>query len=323
MSRFKFVMVEGAFSDLAVEQAYLADKPVDIRSAHMRTGDEVAAASEHADGVIVTTEPMSREFIGRLHPDVKIIGRAGIGLDAIDLEAARERGIAVFHTPDYATEEVATHALAMILAVNRRIVAADALARRDWLAWDELAPVTPLSAQVVGVVGLGRIGRAVVTLLAPFRCRIVAFDPYVEEAPPGVTLLPTLDEVLGVADIVTLHSPLTPQTARMIGEHELGLLRPGAILVNVSRGGLIDESALVAALTGGRIAAALDVLATEPPAADAPILTAPNVLLSPHFAWYSDESDRRVRTDTLDGMLDYLTERSITTGRLVVDPGGG
>jgi D-3-phosphoglycerate dehydrogenase len=323
VSRFKFVMVEGAFPDLAVEQAHLADKPVGIQSAHMRTGDEVASASEHADGVIVTTEPMSREFIGRLHPDVKIIGRAGIGLDAIDLDAARERGIAVFHTPDYATEEVATHALAMILAVNRRIVAGDALARRDWLAWDELAPVTPLSAQVVGVVGLGRIGRAVVTLLAPFRCRIVAFDPYVEEAPPGATLLPTLDELLGVADIVTLHSPLTPQTARMIGERELGLLRPGAILVNVARGGLIDEPALVAALIGGRITAALDVLATEPPAADAPILTAPNVLLSPHFAWYSDESDRRVRTDTLDGMLDYLTERPITTGRLVVDPAGG
>jgi D-3-phosphoglycerate dehydrogenase / 2-oxoglutarate reductase len=320
MSEVKFVMARGSFPDLSVEEEYLAGKAATVRIAPLATAEQVASASDDADGLIVTTEPLPREFIEQIHPKVRIIGRAGIGLDAIDLDAARERGIAVFHTPDYATEEVATHTIAMILAVNRKIVEGDAVARRDWMAWDTLAPVAPLSEQVVGVVGLGRIGRAVVERLVPFSPKIIAFDPYAQSIPPGATAVAELGELLQAADVVSLHVPLTPETAGIIGERELGLLRPGAVIINVARGALIDEEALVAALSLGRLHAALDVLAAEPPAQDTAILSAPHVLLSPHFAWYSDASDRRVRTETLQGMLDYLYERPLTTGRLVVDP---
>lgn len=320
MNELKFVMARGSFPDLSVEEEYLAGKGTAVQMVPLDTAEQVASASEDADGLIVTTEPLPREFIEQLRPKVRIIGRAGIGLDAIDLDSARERGIAVFHTPDYATEEVATHTLAMILAVNRRIIDGDVVARRDWTAWDTLAPVKPLSQQVVGLVGLGRIGRAVVERLVPFSVRIMAFDPYAQSIPPGVTAVTEVDELLQAADVVSLHAPLTPETAGIIGEREIGLLRPGAVIVNVARGGLIDEEALAAALSAGRVRAALDVLTAEPPPANAAILSAPNALLSPHFAWYSDASDRRVRTETLQGMLDYLHERPVTTGRLVVDP---
>jgi D-3-phosphoglycerate dehydrogenase len=184
---------------------------------------------------------------------VKIIGRAGIGLDAIDMDAAREHGVAVFHTPDYATEEVATHALALILALNRRIVEGDAVARSDWPAYESLLPVKPLSEQVVGIVGLGRIGRAVIERLVPFRSTMLGFDPFVDSPVPGVERAASLDDLLTRADIVTLHLPVTPETVKVIGRREIGLLRPGALLINVSRGRLIDEEALVEALAGNRI----------------------------------------------------------------------
>jgi D-3-phosphoglycerate dehydrogenase len=317
---FRFVMAEGCAPNLDIESEFLKGQDVEIRIAPLNTADAVGSETVNADGVIVGTEPMPRNFIERFGAGVKIIGRAGIGLDAIDMDAAREHGIAVFHTPDYATEEVATHALALLLALNRRIVEANTLARSDWPAYETLLPVKPLSEQAVGVIGLGRIGRAVIDRLVPFHPRIIGFDPFVDSPPADVRLAASLDDVLTQADIVTLHLPVTPDTVKIIGKREIGLLRPGAVIINVSRGRLIDEEALVEALTEGRVRAGLDVVASEPPSHDAPILSAPNVLLSPHFAWYSDSSERRVRTETLAGVLNYLRGEPIRTGRLVVDP---
>ncbi|MFZ0128011.1 MAG: C-terminal binding protein [Candidatus Dormiibacterota bacterium] len=320
MADLRFVMAEGTAPNLDIEKEFLKGQDVDIRITPLDTADAVGRETVDADAVIVGTEPMSRPFIERFGPKVKIIGRAGIGLDAIDMDAAREHGVAVFHTPDYATEEVATHALALILALNRRIVEGDAVARSNWPAYESLLPVKPLSEQVVGIVGLGRIGRAVIERLVPFRPTIIGFDPFVDSPVPGVERAGSLDDVLTRSDIVTLHLPVTPETVKVIGRREIGLLRPGALLINVSRGRLIDEEALVEALADDRIRAGLDVVTTEPPPRDAPILTAPNALLSPHFAWYSDSSQRRVRTETLAGVLNYLRDEPLQTGRLVVDP---
>jgi D-3-phosphoglycerate dehydrogenase len=318
---FRFVMAEGAAPNLDVEHEFLKDQDVEVRITPLDTAEKVSRETAGADGVIVALEPLPREFIESFQPEVKIIGRAGIGLDAIDLDAARDRGVAVFHTPDYATEEVATHALALMLALNRRIVEGNELARTDWEAYEKLGVVTPLSEQVIGIVGLGRIGLAVVERLRPFRPRIVAFDPFVESAPDGVALLPRLDDFLTQVDVLTLHLPLTPETTKIIGPREIGLLRAGATLINVSRGGLVDESALTDALAKGVIRAGLDVLAMEPPPLGAAILASPNVILTPHFAWYSASSERRVRTEVLAGMLDYLRDEPPRTGRLVIDPG--
>jgi D-3-phosphoglycerate dehydrogenase len=320
MSHHTFVLAAGIFTDAEIEKEHLAGQPVVVKLAALTTPDEVERATADTDGVIVAVNPLPKELIDSFGPNVRVIGRAGIGLDAIDLEEAKRRGIGVVHTPDYATNEVATHAVALILAVHRRLVQGDMAARRSWTAWRQLAPFASINEQTAGVVGTGRIGRAVIERLRPLVREIVAYDPY---APPleGTTTAPSLEELLRRSDILTLHMPLTPETDRMIGARELALLKGGAIVVNVSRGKLIDQEALVRALEDGHLAGAgLDVLEEEPPPEDAPILRAPNVVLSPHFAWYSASSERRMRTDVVDAMIDYLEHRPLRKGRLAVDP---
>jgi D-3-phosphoglycerate dehydrogenase / 2-oxoglutarate reductase len=321
VSTYRFVMAEGTFDSVGVEREHLAGRPVEVTMARLATAEEIERETADADAVIVTWNPLPAELIDRLGPKLRIIARCGIGLDAIDLAAARARGLAVFHCPDYATEEVATHTLAMILALDRKLVGADAAARRDWMAWHHLKPVRPLSEQTAGVVGLGRIGRAVAERLQPLFGSVLGFDPFVESAPEGVQRVSTLDELLAASDVLTLHTALTDETRGLLGRRELSLLKLGAILVNVSRGGLIDTRALIDALHEGRIGGAgLDVLANEPPPPDDPVMGAPNVLLSPHFAWYSEASERRARTMTADGLLDYLEGRPLRGGRLAVEP---
>ncbi len=317
----EFILAAGTWRDADVEREHLEGRPVTVRVASLETVSDIARETEGADGVIVTWNPMPREFINALSSSVRILTRAGIGLDAIDLEAAKERGIAVFHVPDYCTEEVATHAVSMILALNRRLVQANRLAREDWLGWKALGEVVPLSQLTVGVVGTGRIGRAVVSKLVPLCGRILTYDPNVAEAPDGASAASSLDDLLRSSDAVTLHIPLLGETRGIIGARELALLRPGAVVVNVSRGGLVDTQALVAALESGQLSGAgLDVLEHEPPEPDDPILRAPNVILTPHFAWYSVASERRARTISVDGMIDYLEGRQPSAGRLAIIP---
>jgi len=318
--KLSLVMAEGAAPNLDVEREFLEGQDVEIRIAQLDTAEKVRRETSGVDGVIVALEPLPRDLIESLQSTVRIIGRAGIGLDAIDLDAARDRAVAVFHTPDYATEEVATHAIALMLALNRRIVEGNEIARSDWEAYEKLGRVTPLSEQVVGVVGLGRIGLAVVERLKPFGPKIVAFDPFVQTAPVDVSLLSSLDDVLVQADVLTLHLPLTVETTNFIGPREIGLLKPGAVLINVSRGRLVDETALTDALERGTIRAGLDVWNVEPPPPHARILSLQSAILTPHFAWYSDSSERRVRTEVLSGVIDYLRGQTPRTGRLVIDP---
>ena len=314
------IVAAGTNQDTAAEQAHLGGRG-SVRMASLATPEQVAEATRSANAVVVTTNPLTRAHIEAFGPDVRVIGRAGTGLDAIDLDAARDRGVIVYHTPDYCTAEVSTHAVAMILAVHRRVVAGDRVARASFRDWRSVGPIPPLDELTAGVVGSGRIGRAVMARLAPMVGRIVTYDPYASAAPDGVERVATLDELVAQADILTLHLPLVPETRSMIGRVQLELLRPGAIVVNVSRGGLVDEAALCDALAGGRLAgAALDVLAHEPPAADDPILSAPNLLLTPHLAWYTKASERRVRTQVGDGVVACLAGEPPATGRIALDP---
>ena len=315
------VVATGVLTDLEVETAHLRGRPVDLRLSVLDTPEQVARETAAADAVVVTIEPLPRASIEQLGPGVRIIARAGIGLDAIDLVAAKERGIAVFHTPDYATEEVATHTVALILALNRKLLDGDRVARTEWRAWSQLKPIKPLSELTVGVVGLGRIGRAVIDRLRPFTAAILGFDAYTSDTVPGVETVATLDELLRRCDVLTLHVPLTDETRGLIGARELALLRPGAVVVNVARGALIDQKAVASALHTGHLSGAgLDVLVVEPPDPGDPILTAPGVILSPHFAWYSQASNRRMREMALDGLLDYLAGREPSVGRVAVRP---
>jgi D-3-phosphoglycerate dehydrogenase len=232
--------------------------------------------------------------------------------------AAEQRKIAVVYQPDYATSEVATHAVAMLLALNRKLSDGDAIARHDWQSRkSRLAGLVALEALTIGVVGCGHIGRAVIDRLRPFGARILAFDTLAAGVPAGVERVSNFDVLLQRCDVLTLHLPLTATTSALIDARALGQLRNGALLVNVARGGLIDETAVAAALASGALGGyAADAFVHEPFRADGPLASAPNTLFSPHIAWLSQTSVVRLRTWTLDGVLQFLRTGSVVTGRI-------
>lgn len=319
--RLQIVVAEGAFVDLpAIERQY-ADRAQFIE-AELASPEQVAAATATADGVAVGLHPMRAAHIAAFGPRVRALSRAGVGLDSIDLDAAEEHGLAVIFQPAYATNEVADHAAALALAAWRRIPRADALVReRGWATAQEVGVIGALQDATLGVLGTGRIGRAAIERLRPFVARVVAYDPYPGDELPGVERLGSVDEVLSVADILTLHLPLTSETHHLIDARRLALMRPGSVVVNVSRGGLIDESALAAALHDGTIrAAGIDVFETEPLAAESPLRTAPHAILAPHLAWYSDASGARLAEWTVGDLLDYLESDRISHGAWAVAP---
>jgi phosphoglycerate dehydrogenase-like enzyme len=291
--------VRGLLDDAGVE--------VDFRpKVGARAAAEVVEIMQGAGAAVVSTDPFDRTVIESL-PMLRVIARTGVGLDSIDLEAATHSGVVVTRTSGAHEEAVADHALALMLAAVRRVLENDASVRRG--EWERAGALTPwgLHATCVGVVGLGRIGSAVARRLQGFACEVIAFDPYVQGV-PDVALLP-LDELLGRADVVTLHAPLTPETRGLVDARRLELMRPGALLVNTSRGELVDEVALVKALRSGRLrAAALDVFADEPPVTPG-LVQLPNVVLSPHIAGLTDVSVRELTRQAVASVLDVLAGR--------------
>jgi phosphoglycerate dehydrogenase-like enzyme len=268
-----------------------------------RTPAEMAALVGDAVAVIADADPYDRAVLEGA-PDLRVIARVGVGLDGIDLEAASALGVAVTITPGLNTETVADHALALMLAATRRVVEHDAGVRRG--QWRRVGPMAPwdLHGRTVGVVGYGSIGRAVARRLAGFEVRILVCDPEREQA-DGLELT-SVEDLLARSDLISLHCPLTPATRGLIGARALGLMRPGAILVNTSRGGLVDEEALLGALSSGRLrAAGLDVFAAEPP--PSPRLRAlPNVVLSPHIGGVSVDSNANMTRQAVRSALAVL-----------------
>jgi D-3-phosphoglycerate dehydrogenase len=229
---------------------------------------------------------------------VRVIVRYGIGVDSVDLPAAKERGIPVCNVPDYCIDEVADHTLAFILAATRQVVPNCVRVRGgQWGLAVPLAEMKTLRDLTVGVVGFGRIGRAVVRRLLPFRGVIYVFDPAVnpkEIESAGASTVTSFDELLPQSDIITLHCPSTAQTRRMLGAERLAKMKRGSVLVNLARGDLVETDALVAALQSEHLAAAaLDVCDPEPIPPGHPLLHMPNVIVAAHVA---STSARAVRT---------------------------
>ncbi len=268
-----------------VERSILEPLGFQVARYECRTEDDVIACAQGADALMVQWAPVTDRVLAQL-PSCRVISRYGIGVDMIDIDAAARHGVAVHNVPDYCIEEVATHSVAMFLALNRQIVALDRQVVGGGWAPRQVAPPRRLSEMTVGVVGLGRIGARVAAALVGVGCgRVIGFDPV--SVPAGVESV-RLDRLLRDSDAVLLHCPLIPSTRHMIGPDTLARMRPGALIVNVSRGGLIDEDALAQALQSGRIGgAALDVFSAEPLPANAALRAAPNVIATPHAAWYS------------------------------------
>jgi phosphoglycerate dehydrogenase-like enzyme len=271
-----------------------------------RSSSEVARLVRGAVGAIVSTDPFDATVLAN-SPALRVIARVGVGVDSIDLEAATAHGIAVTVTPGANEGTVADHTVALMLAAVRRISEHDAAVRRgEWNRTGEHSAWL-LSGSTVGLIGFGHIGRVVAARLRGFDVRVLVNDP-IEPRDPAVEPV-ALDTLLAASDVVSLHVPLLPSTRGLIGPREIALMRPGAILVNTARGGVVDETALVAALESGRLrAAALDVFADEPPAGSR-LLTLPNVVLSPHIAGLSIRSVRDMSRSATSSVIDVLRGR--------------
>ncbi len=227
-------------------------------------------------------------------PKLSLIALTSMGTDMVDLDAARRHGVTVTNIPgDTAAVEVATHAFGLLLAVVRNIVAADRLVQAG--GWTGYEPVSfpRLADQTLGVIGGGRIGRTLVDSFGVHFGRVLVYDPYLSVAPEGAALV-GLDELLEQSDAISVHVPLYDQTRGLLGAVEFARMKPGAVLINVARGALIDETALLDALNGGRLAGAgVDVLVDEPPLPEHPLLHHPAVIVTPHIAYHSSYSARR------------------------------
>jgi phosphoglycerate dehydrogenase-like enzyme len=259
-----------------------------------------------ARGALVSTDPFTAEVIAA-QPQLQVIARVGVGSDSVDLPAATASGIRVTITPGANDPAVADHTLALVLAALRRIPEHDAMLRRG--EWNRTGVYLPrqLSGLTVGLVGLGRIGRQVARRLQAFGTTVIGHDPEVAEA-EGIRLV-GLDELLATSDVVSLHCPLVAATHHLIGAPELRLMKPDALLVNTSRGEVVDQAALVAALRAGTIAAAaLDVFEGEPPTGS-PLLTLPNVVLTPHLAGLSTTSVAEMTARAATSVVDVVQGR--------------
>lgn len=289
----KVAVLGTRYPDLSVEESVLGPLGAEIVAGDGASSDAIVEQAGDADVILAGSGPrFDADTLDRLR--AKAIVRYGVGTESIDLAAASRRGMWVAYVPDYGTEAVSFHALSLALAAARKLIAADARVRSGKWGFADLRPLHLPSALTASVVGLGRIGARMATLLQAVGYEVVAHDPYVATPPDGVTLVP-LAEALA-CDVVSLHAPGRSDGTPLLGAPELGAMKDGAILVNTSRGSLVDQRALVEALKTGRPGmAALDVFDSEPPAADLFAEVADRVVLSPHMAWYSEESERDLR----------------------------
>lgn len=308
---FKLLRSDG---ELAIIEQHLGALGVPVEVVSCASGDQEALAREavSADCILTCYDRIPAELIAAA-PRLRGVVKYGVGVDAIAIEAATRHGVLVVNCPDYGSETVADHAFALLLALARRIpTLAAEMRRRSWL-WPAPALLgTDLAGKTLALLGIGRIGRAMARRALGFGMRVRACDPYLERAAlAGLAVeLCALDALLDGADFLSIHCVLTAETRGLIGAAELDRLAPGAYLVNVSRGAIVDQDALIAALRTGTLAGAgLDVYPEEPLTPGHPLLGLDNVVLTPHLAWYTREAFARVEAETRDNVRDLLLGR--------------
>jgi len=309
MTRPLVVITDSNLTSGEIEEQLLTPAGFEVIRADCRSAQDVIDAAAQADALIVQWAPITEAVIARLER-CRFISRLGIGWDMIDVAAASRRGIAVANTPDYCTEEVSAHTFALALALSRGLVGLDrSLRAGEWSVAANTPTVLRPSLATFAVVGFGRIGTRVAELARATGFQVVVHDPHVSDAEierRGFQSA-SLDEALAAAQVVSLHVPLSDETYHVIDAAALARMDDASFLVNTSRGGLIDEDALAAALSTGAIAgAALDVFEQEPLPHESPLRRAPNLLLTPHAAWYSTQALAELPLRAAQHVLDFF-----------------
>jgi D-3-phosphoglycerate dehydrogenase len=304
----RVLVTDAEYASLDIEDGVLGAAGHELRTARCTTAQEVVDAAGDADALLVQYAPITAEVFAAL-PRLRLVSRYGVGVDVVDQEAARARGVWVCNVPDYGTAEVALHATALLLALLRNLGEHDREVRAGRWNYQLGGPLRRTSGLTLGVLGLGRIGRMTAERAAPWFGGCVGYDPHLPAAawPAGVERV-DLDEVFARSNAVTLHLPLTDGTRGLVDAERLRRMPPGSYLVNTARGGLVDPDALVQALDDGRLAGvALDVLPQEPPQWGHPLLTHPRALLTPHVGWYSEEAEAELRRKAAQNIVDWAS----------------
>ena len=309
LAKYKVVVPKTNFPSLEVEEDLLQEVDADLEIYNYDSTEKIKNVAEDADALLTQffTE-IDADIIDSLQ-ECKVIVCAGIGTNHIDVEAASEKGIYVANVPTYCEEEVASHTIALMLAISRKIVQYNEdIKAKNWNIYDHI-PLKRYSDSTLGIIGLGKIGKMVAERAKPFGLDILSYDPYTNESKAkklGVNLV-QLDELIKKADFVCINAPLTPETKGILGEEEFKKMKESALLINTSRGGLIKEKDLYKALKSQQISgAALDVLTQEPPSEDNPLLQLKNVIFTPHVGWYSEGSEYELHYKMGKAIVDVL-----------------
>ncbi|MFY9840905.1 MAG: C-terminal binding protein [Xanthobacteraceae bacterium] len=298
MPRTIIAITDSPFHSLDPAKAALARLDPEYRMAKSPSADDILAVARDADAILVTYAKLPGELLRQL-TRCRAIGRFGLGVDNIDLPAAKAFGIAVNYVPDYCLREVSDHAMALLLALARKVTFANNLVQSGRWELPPIVPLRRLEGQVLGLVGFGNIPRALAPKAKAFGLKVLAHDPYVARdalAAAGVEGV-SFDNLLARSDFISVHAPLSPATRGMMNAGAFGKMKKGAFLINTARGPLIDEAGLIAALDSGHLGgAALDVVTEEPLAKDSGLLGRDNVILTPHTAFYSVEALEELQT---------------------------
>ena len=276
--------------------------------AQVQKEEDLISICKDADGLLNQYALLTRRVLENL-PRCKVISRYGVGVDSVDLKAATDLGIIVANVPDYCVDEVADQAVSMILALTRKTVFFDQKVKSNQWDFRQGIPIHRISGKTLGLIGCGKIGLGVAKRISGFGVKVIAFDPYLAKAPQGIELK-DFDSVLRESDFISIHCPLNESTRHLIGEQAFKKMKTHPLLINTSRGPIIDEKALIQALNEGLISGAgLDVLEKEPPDPLNPLLKMENVILTPHMSFYSVESISELKRTTARNVVDVLNKR--------------
>jgi D-3-phosphoglycerate dehydrogenase len=304
-SQYQAVITDCDHGSIEEEKEELGRIGAELILAQVKEEEDLIRACKDADGLINQYALLTRRVFEHL-PNCKVVSRYGVGVDSVDLKAATDLGIIVANVPDYCIDEVSNQAIAMILTLIRKTAFFDQKVKSNQWDFHLGIPIYRIHGKTLGLIGCGKIGLEVAKKISAFGVKVIAFDPYLQRAGEGVELT-DFDTVLKKSDFISIHCPLNETTRHLIGDQAFKKMEKKPILINTSRGPIIDENALIQALVKGQISGAgLDVLEKEPPHPQSPLLRMENVILSPHVSFYSVESISELKRRTAENVSAVL-----------------